>query len=333
MNPIERGVRGVDRWQQRHHVPGLMVGVVKKFGDDRASVLALMLAYYGFMALFPLMLALTTILGFVGNRHLANSVVGSTLKQFPVFGQQIGQDTSHPLTGNVFALVVGLLGLLYGALGVTQASQHAMAQVWNVPGVVRPGFPVRMVRGLLVLVTLGVGMALSAGVSGLVTVTGHTAPFRVGFVVAEVLIDVGLAVVLFRVLTPRSVSTRALLFGAIGAGVGYSVLLTLGTALVQHQLRHAQPVYGPFALVLGLVGWLYLVAQVILYSAEANVVVMRHLWPRSIVQPPLTEADKRVLHDIAKQELRRPEQRVGVGFEPNAELEVALDASRGIPKA
>jgi uncharacterized BrkB/YihY/UPF0761 family membrane protein len=208
-----------------------------------------------------------------------------------------------------------------------------MAQVWNVPGVVRPGFPVRMVRGLLVLVTLGVGMALSAGVSGLVTVTGHTAPFRVGFVVAEVLIDVGLAVVLFRVLTPRSVSTRSLLFGAIGAGVGYSILLTLGTALIQHQLRHAQPVYGPFALVLGLVGWLYLVAQVILYSAEANVVVMRHLWPRSIVQPPLTEADKRVLHDIAKQELRRPEQRVGVGFEPNAELEVALDASRGIPKA
>jgi uncharacterized BrkB/YihY/UPF0761 family membrane protein len=225
--------------------------------------------------------------------------------------------------------VIGLIGLLYGGLGVTQAAQHAMAQVWNVPGVVRPGFPVRMVRGILLLVTLAVGMAVSAGISGLATVAGHTLPFRIGFVAVGIVLNVGLAIVLFRVLTPRTVSTRCLMLGAVMAGTGYTVLLTVGTALVQHQLRHAQPVYGPFALVLGLIGWLYLVAQVVVYAAEANVVVMRHLWPRSIVQPPLTEADKRVLHDIAKQEQRRPEQRVGVGFEPNAELEVALDAVRG----
>jgi uncharacterized BrkB/YihY/UPF0761 family membrane protein len=329
MNPIERGVRSVDGWQQRHRAPGLVFGVIKKYGDDRASVLALVLGYYGFMALFPLMLVLTTVLGFIGNAHLSNSVVGSTLKQFPVFGQQIGQDTRHPLTGSVFGLVIGLIGLLYGGLGVTQAAQHAMAQVWNVPGVVRPGFPVRMVRGILLLVTLAVGMAVSAGISGLATVAGHTLPFRIGFVAVGIVLNVGLAIVLFRVLTPRTVSTRCLMLGAVMAGTGYTVLLTVGTALVQHQLRHAQPVYGPFALVLGLIGWLYLVAQVVVYAAEANVVVMRHLWPRSIVQPPLTEADKRVLHDIAKQEQRRPEQRVGVGFEPNAELEVALDAVRG----
>jgi uncharacterized BrkB/YihY/UPF0761 family membrane protein len=328
MNPIEQGVRKVDGWQQRHRVPGLVFGVIKKYGDDRASVLALVLGYYGFMALFPLLLALTTILGFIGNAHLANSVIGSTLKQFPVFGQQIGQDTSHPLTGSILGLVIGLLGLLYGGLGVAQAAQHAMAQVWNVPGVVRPGYPVRLLRGLLLLVTLGVGMAVSAAVSGLATVAGHTAPFRVAFVAAGLVINAGLSIALFRVLTPKTVAFRCLLVGAISAAAGYTALLTVGTALVQHQLRHAQPVYGPFALVLGLIGWLYLVAQVVLYSAEANVVVMRHLWPRSIVQPPLTDADKRVLHDIAKQEQRRPEQRVGVGFEPNAELEVALDAAR-----
>jgi uncharacterized BrkB/YihY/UPF0761 family membrane protein len=329
MNPIEHGVRKVDGWQQGHRLPGLVFGVIKKYGDDRGSVLALVLGYYAFMALFPLLLALTTILGFIGNAHLANSVIGSTLKQFPVFGQQIGQDTSHPLTGSVLGLVIGLLGLLYGGLGVTQAAQHAMAQVWNVPGVVRPGYPVRLLRGLLLLVTLGLGMAVSAGVSGLVTVAGHTLPFRVVFVGAGLVINIGLSIAMFRVLTPKTVAFRCLLVGAISAAIGYTVLLTIGTGLIQHQLRHAQPVYGPFALVLGLIGWLYLVAQVVVYSAEANVVVMRHLWPRSIVQPPLTDADKRVLHDIAKQEQRRPEQRVGVGFEPNAELEVALDATRG----
>jgi hypothetical protein len=53
---------------------------------------------------------------------------------------------------------------------------------------------------------------------------------------------------------------------------------------------------------------------------------VRHLWPRSIVQPPLTEADKRVLHDIAHEEERRPEERVGVGFEPHAAVDALLDA-------
>ena len=86
-------------------------------------------------------------------------------------------------------------------------------------------------------------------------------------------------------------------------------------------MNHAQAVYGQFGLVLGLIGWLYLVAQLTLYAAELNVVRSRHLWPRSIVQPPLTPADEQVLGDIARQEERRPEQHVEVGFEPPAAIE------------
>ena len=36
---------------------------------------------------------------------------------------------------------------------------------------------------------------------------------------------------------------------------------------------------------LGLVGWLYLLAQLLIYAAEVNVVLTRRLWPRSILQP------------------------------------------------
>ncbi|MDQ1417894.1 MAG: hypothetical protein QOF81_3507 [Acidimicrobiaceae bacterium] len=315
MNPVERFIRGIDGWQQRTRGVNVVFAVIKKFGDDRGSSLAAMLAFYGLLALFPLLLVLTTILGFIGNQRLESGVVGSTLSQFPVYGQQIGHNVSHPLQGSTIGLTVGLLGLLYGSLGVAQAGQHAMAQIWNVPGVVRPGFVPRLVRSLLLFGAMGAGMAASAVVSGVITGSGRGIAERLLAVLTAATLNVGLYFVVFRLLTPRQIATRHLAAGAAAGGIGYTILTTGGTALIQHQLRHAQAVYGQYGFILGLIGWLYLVSTVTLYAAEANVVVTRRLWPRSIVQPPLTDADRRVLSDIAQQEERRPEESVDVGFE------------------
>src|SRR5205823_1463405 len=170
VNAIERRVRVVDGWQQCHLVPGFVFGIVKKFGDDRAGALAALFAYYAFVAVFPLLLALTTVLGVVLNGHAAlrQRVLSSALADFPIIGTQVGR-AIHPLRGSTFTLVVGLLGLLWGGLGVTQVSQHAMAQVWNVPGVVRPNFLKRMVRGVAFLCTLGAGVAVTTVLASLST--------------------------------------------------------------------------------------------------------------------------------------------------------------------
>jgi hypothetical protein len=64
-------------------------------------------------------------------------------------------------------------------------------------------------------------------------------------------------------------------------------LQAVGGYLVGHYLRHTSQVYGVFAIVLGLLFWLYLGAQLTLYAAEVNVVAARRLWPRSVLQPPL----------------------------------------------
>jgi YihY family inner membrane protein len=320
VNVVESGLRWADRLQQRSRVAAFVFAVVKKFGDDRASSLAVTLTYYGFLSLFPLLLVLTTILGFIGNERLSDNIIGTTLSQFPVFGEQLGKDAAHPLSGNGFGLVIGLLVLLYGALGFAQAAQHAMAQVWNVPGVHRPGYFPRLARGLLFFGTLGLGMAAGAVISVVVTGHGHGMGFRVGAFVANVVLDVALFLVSFRVLTPKSIRTRDLVPGAVLGGIGYSILLALGTALIQRQLRHSEALYGQFAFVLGLIAWLYLVSQLTMYAAELNVVRARRLWPRSILQPPLTDADERVLRDLARQEERRPEERVAVEFDaPDSE--------------
>jgi uncharacterized BrkB/YihY/UPF0761 family membrane protein len=173
------------------------------------------------------------------------------------------------------------------------------------------------VRGLSLFVLIGLGIVASTLLSSLPNVTASSAAARV--------LAVGLNVVLylvgFRILTVPSVPTRYLVPGALMGGLAWSALQYFGGYLVIHQLRHASQVYGFFASVLGLVSWLHLSAQLTLYAAELNVVKARRLWPRSIVQPPLVEADRRALDLIARQEERRPEQSVESSWDRPAGVE------------
>jgi len=91
------------------------------------------------------------------------------------------------------------------------------------------------------------------------------------------------------------------------------VLQVLGAWLV-HRFLHSNSAYGVFATVLGLLAWIYLAIEITVYSAEINVVLARRLWPRSMIQPPLTEADRASMALQALQNQRRPEQEVKVTF-------------------
>jgi hypothetical protein len=122
----------------------------------------------------------------------------------------------------------------------------------------------------------------------------------------------------FRILTAENLTWGDVLPGALCAAAAWSALLYLGTYLVAHQLENASAVYGLFAVVIGLLWWIYLGAQVSILSAEVNVVRKRRLWPRSLAQPPLTEADKRTLAGLAKEQERLPQQQVDVRFSESA---------------
>jgi YihY family inner membrane protein len=316
MNPVERAIRRVDTLQQTRKPLAFAFGVVKKFGDDAAGSHAALIAYYGFLSLFPLMLVLITVLGFVLSPGSEQRVLHSTLAQFPIVGDQLtGPNGIRALkAGSGVGLAVGLLGLVWGSLGVTQAAQRAMAEVWNVPGVIRPGFIPRLGRSVAFLGVLAVNVAAASALAAL-TVAGSRSPFlKIGAFSLAVGVDMALYVLAFRVLTPKSIPTRSIVPGALLAGVGWAILQYVGAFLVVHQLRHTSQIYGYFASVLGLIAFLFLAAEITLYGAEFNVVRERHLYPRSIVQPPLTAADRRVLSGISNASLRRPEQRVDVGF-------------------
>ena len=316
MNAIERVARRVDRAQRGHAPTAFVFGVIKKYGDDRAGTLAALVTYYGFLSLFPLLLVLVTVLGIVvgGSSSFTKSVEHSVLGQFPIIGTTIGAQITALHRNSAVSLVIGILFLVYGAMGAMQAGQLAMAQVWNVPGVVRPNYWVRLARALLMMAVLGVFLLLTTATATFISYGTRAGIVRAGAIVATLLLNVLVYVLAFRILTPKQVGHRGLLPGAVLGGVAWTILQYAGSILVTHVLRNTRPVYGFFAIVLGMITWIYLGAQMTMYAAEVNVVRARRLWPRSMVQPPLTEADERVLAAISKQEERRPEQEVIVRF-------------------
>lgn len=326
--PAARGVvERLDDYQQRHRWVGLPLAVVYKFLDDQGTYLAALITYYGFASLFPLLLLLVTILGSLlrGDPGLQQQILHSALRDFPIIGDQLGQNI-HSLHGNVTAVVIGILGSLYGGLGVTRAGQYALDTVWAVPRAVRADTLRALVRGLTLLLVLGTGLLATTALSALTTgAAAYGATLGLGLRIIATLLAVSVNTVLFiaafRLLTTRDVALDQIRTGAIIAAVAWQALQELGTYYLAHELKGASATYGLFGIVLGLLAWIYLAALIVVFCAELNVVRAKHLWPRSLLTPftdnvELTRADKSAYTSYAQTEQHNTSQIIDVTFQP-----------------
>ena len=242
MNGVGRLLGWVDRVQQRSRWLGFPLAVMGKFRDDHGGALTTVIAYNAFFAFFPLLLVVVTVLGFLLGRDsgFQQRLLGSAVAEFPIIGDQV-QDNIHGLRGSGVGLVVGLVVFAWGARGLTQVAQHAMAEIWNIPGRRRPGFWARQVRGLLLLVVFAVGLAATSLLIWLGSYGGRAVAVALANLAAAAAVNVGLFLLAFRVLTPQQISTRWLVAGALVAGVAWQVLQAVGGYLVGHYLRHTSP--------------------------------------------------------------------------------------------
>jgi membrane protein len=312
----------LDRFQQRHPAAGFPLGVLYKYVDDSGGYLAALIAYYGFLSLFPLLLLLSTVLSFVlsGDPHLQERVLNSALAQFPVVGEQLGDPKR--LGGGAFGLVVGILGSLYGGLGVAQALQFAMNTAWRVPRNERPNPFKARARSLLLLLTAGLGVI---GTTVLTTLGGSGAgslgpTLRVVALIGSVLVNAGIFVLAFRIATARDLSVRDVAPGAIGAALGWQLLQSFGIVYVGHVVKNASATNGVFALVLGLIAFLYVTAVVVVISAEIKVVRVERLHPRSLLTPftddvTLTRGDRDAYTSQATAQRSKGFEDVDVSFD------------------
>ena len=293
MTWYSRVLDAADRFQRGHRWSSLVISLVRKMSDDQGGNLAALIAYYGFLSLFPLLLSFASILGFVlaGDPGLRVRVLDSVARSFPGFAGTI----DSTITGNGIALGVGLVIALWAGLGVTRAVEGAMNTVWYIPMTQRPNLWRSRLRGVAMLAVLGVTFILSsvlAGLQGTHVIAPDAA--NVLSIVGPLALNVVLYLTAFVILTNRRLTWRSVLPGAISGAAGWTLLQDLGAYYTRHEIAHASHLYGPLSLVVGLLAWIYLGAQLSLYAAQLNVVLAERLYPRSL-RGTSTDADRRSL--------------------------------------
>jgi len=313
----------LDRVQRRHRAAGFPIAVVYKYIDDSGPYLAALITYYAFVSLFPLLLLFSTILGHLlaGDPELQRRLLDSALSQFPVVGDQLGAPAE--LSGGVVGVVVGVLGSLYGGLGVAQAVQHAMNTAWSVPRNSRPNPFLARGRSLLLLGTAGLAVvgttALSTLGSGNAGSLGMA--LRLLALIGSITVNSIVFVFAFRLATARHLTIKQVAPGALIAAVLWQLLQTFGVSYVSHVVSRASATNGVFALVLGLLAFLYLASVIGVLCVEINVVHVDKLWPRALLTPftddvDLTAGDQRSYIGLAKAQRQKGFETVHVTFDP-----------------
>lgn len=317
---VERTKGRLDRAQQRRRGLAFPFAVLRKASDDRAPSLAALVAYYAFFAIFPLLLVLVTVLGLVlkGDPGLRQRVVDSALGQFPVIGSQLlGTNGDAGLQGHGLGLAVGLVGTFLGARGMSGAFRSTCDTVWAVPQQIRTGGAQAFLENLGLLVVVGGGLVGTSVVSGWAVGSVDLGwAGRVGGLLLSAALNVGVFALSFRLATSASVPFRALRVGAVLAALGWTVLQAVGGLLVTRQISQASDVYGTFAVVIGLLTWLYASAYLTVLALEVDVVRERQLWPRGFFDPNrLNAADRRALTGYVEAERRAPSQQIDVTYD------------------
>ena len=280
----------VDDFQQQHKPVAIPVAVLQKFREDRSTNAASMIAFWAFFSIFPLFLVLVTLLGFFLPDGAKDEVLSYVGGLFPL----LDPSTVGGLSGSWLALIVGLGTALWSGTAVVRTAQDALNSVWRTSRTERLTFVTKLLRSLLVLVTIGLGLVVSTlimgWVSGAGSGTGLPAIGQVlGYVVAIVL-DVGLFVAAFWILTNRDITIRDVLPGAVLSGVTFWVLQSVASLIIARYLNNAQSTYGNFATVITILWWFYIQSIVTMLGAQLNVVLKEGLYPRELVQAADTEA-------------------------------------------
>lgn len=299
-----------DQWQRRSKPVGVSVATFKKFSEDQSTSLAAMIAFWAFFSVIPLLLVVVTVLGVVLPASDKNSVLSRVADMFPLLDVK----QAKSLTGSWWPFLVGGFTALWSGLAVIRGLQTALNSVWEVPQHRRPGRLKQALRSLWVLATIGTGLVATTLLSSFITssangvhlgAAGHIAGYLL-----SVVLDVGLVVAAFRILTEREVTIRDVLPGGILAGVAFFVLQELSAFIISRHLKSAQSTYGHFATVITILWWFYLQSLITLLGAQLNVVLKDRLYPRALRNGPETEADHRVLQAYAGDRAYYPREKV-----------------------
>ena len=292
MKQIDKMLDKVDDYQRKHIVPGFIYSIIKKNSQDNGGYLTAVITYYSFLSLFPMLIVLTSLTKLIlgNNSYLKNKIVGSAAHYFPIIGSQLQYSIHSPKQTGI-ALIVSLIITFYGARGVANVLQYSLSSIWYVPHYKNPSFINNLVRSFSIMIFGGIGLLISSVVSGYTAIPGNAVFDRLLTLVASFLLLWLTFTFVFKFSIAGTVKIKQILVSALLTALGLQIFQTLGTLIMVHELKGLNSIYGTFALVVGLLFWIYLQTKVLLYAVGVDVIRYYHLYQRSL-RGKQTVADK-----------------------------------------
>ena len=306
--------------------------MIKKFGDDNANLLVVSLGWYGFLAIFPLLLVVVTIFGFIGQQSLGSTSFPPSTSSRSSASTSI-RPAAAASTAASSASSIGLLGLIYGAQGVTQTAQQAMAEVWDVPEVDADGFGPRLVRSLSGLLIIGVTFLINAfGIHLRHRGGNESMLMRILVIAGLLLLNIGLYYWGFVLLTPKVIERRSLFPGSVAGAVGFTLLITRRDRTdqppVEERLEHLRHLRHRHRS--GRVSAAAGQAQPLRGRAQPG--PGPPFVPSGLIGEP-TEADRRANEALARQAQRRTDEAIGFRYQPDKGSAAPAAAEEDAPAA
>ncbi|MAT07090.1 MAG: hypothetical protein CL424_18815 [Acidimicrobiaceae bacterium] len=263
----------VTEFRRRSRPVDVIVEVLDGFRRHLTGRNAAVLTYYGFLTLFPLFLAASTILGFVleSRPEWRDDLLDSAVDSVPFIGDQIA---AGEISGSWIALTVGLAGAMWGSLKAFVGVQSAYDDTWEIDVDDRASGGKQRVRALIGLAAIGGSQVGNVTLAAIVDRAGLPAIGRIALIAGGLAINLVVVVVMYRFLTSADVTWSMVLPGAVFTAVLYTAAQFAGTALTTRILDSADT-YGDFAGVIALLTWLSLHALVNLFGAELNAALNR----------------------------------------------------------
>lgn len=260
--------------RRRWPLANTLVMAIERFRLHRTGRNSALVAHYGFLSVFPLMLVFTTVLGFVlqDNEELQQRIIDSVLANFPIIGSELEQDPSL-LRGSVTLLVVGLLTALWAGLKAFNVLQMALDDIADVPLAQRPNALKARLQSLIAIVVIGAAQIGAAMLTGLVSATRTEWGSRVWLLLGTLAINTLVLGATYHWLSTRRPKPRQWWPGAVFGGVAFTVFQVAGATLMTRAIVRANPIYGSFATVIGLMFWMGLHSMAALLGAEMNTVL------------------------------------------------------------
>ncbi len=278
-------LKSFDDFQYKHRAVGFSTAIIKHYSEDRGGRSAALITYYLFLSLFPLLFWLSLIANLL-NTHFpgaSSTLIHGATTYFPVLGKQLNivAHNSNDTTGGI--IVSGLV-TLYGVRGTAMAFREIVNDMFMVPQVEREGFPHNWLRGIGIVFIGGGGFVLSAIGYSWALARGHGTGFRILIGIAGVGLLTLVFLAVLKLALPARNKAHKIINSAILMAIGFGLLQFAGSLIVTHSLKHYSDFYtAVFATTLGLLAWIYLETQVLLYSIEIAVVKERKLWPIRLI--------------------------------------------------